>query len=214
MTPIPRTKTLLTILAFGLLAVGAAATSVAAKPGDGREAAKDGRETDREAAKHDREMEREAAKHQREVQREQRKELRDEVKEACKAAKDNASQAGRCEHLKDAVKARRVAHALLTAIRVHERELGRVTFRIHEVEQQLNGTGLNATARQSLETRLANLEERQERLIEKIADERAKLQRLHDKWAEVADHVRDRREKGEDGDEDGAATSTTTTAAA
>lgn len=198
MTPTPHRKTLLAILATGLLALGALATTASATNQTGdtdREAAKQEREAQREAAKQQREADREAAKQEREAAKEARKELREELKEACKDAKENSTLAERCEHLKDAVKARRVAHALLTAIRVHERELGRITFRIHEVEQQLNGTGLNETRRQALEVRLDHLEQRQARLIEKIADEKAKLEALHAKWEEVADHVRDRKEK-------------------
>jgi predicted nucleic acid-binding Zn-ribbon protein len=195
MTPIPRTNLLLALLATGTLVLGAFALSVEAKPGDGNatQERRDAAQEKREAAQ--------AAKEERKEMKEERKELRDEIKEACKDAKDNSTLKQRCEHLKDAVKARRVAHALLTAIRVHERELGRVTFRIHEAEQKLNGTGLNATERHSLEVRLDHLEQRQARLIEKIADERAKLQTLHDKWAEVADHVRDREKHGEDEDD-------------
>lgn len=205
MTPTPHRKTLLAILATGLLALGALATTASAQTNQtddtDREAAKQEREAQREAAKQQREADREAAKQEREAAKEARKELRDELKEACKGAKENSTLAERCEHLKDAVKARRVAHALLTAIRVHERELGRITFRIHEVEAKLNGTGLNATERQSLEVRLDHLEQRQARLIEKIADEKAKLEALHAKWEEVADHVRDRKEKHGSDDE-------------
>lgn len=212
MTPIPRTKLFLAVLATGLLALGAAATSVAAEPGEDAQERRDAAKERQEAKKAASEERREAVKER----NEERKELHERIKEACKEAKENATLAERCEHLKDAGKARRVAHALLTAIRVHERELGRITFRIHEVEAKLNGTGLNETARDSLETRLDHLEQRQDRLIEKIAGEKAKLEALHLRWAEVADHVRDRKEKHGDDEDDAPATtsSSSTTAAA
>jgi hypothetical protein len=230
MTPTPRTKLLMAVLATGLLAVGAFAVGVEAKPGDGRPdpaAEKDARyhemcdhpanatvqkRCDEYAARQQAMQDRKDIKQDRKDLREDRKELRDELKEKCKDAEANSTLAQRCEHLKDAVKARRVAHALLTAIRVHELELGRVEFRIHEVEAKLAGGNLTGNQTAALEHRLDKLNERHDRLIEKIADEKAKLQRLHDKWAEVADHLRDRKEKGEDdGGVDDADTDTSST---
>ncbi len=176
------------------------------QPGDGKAASQ---APDRNQAAQDHKQVAQDRKEAAKQQKEDRKELRDAIKE-CKAAGDNATAnatAKRCDHLKDAAKARRVAHALLTAIRVHERELGRVTFRIAEIQKQLQNSTLNATVKAHLQERLGHLQDRQAKLIEKIADEQAKLQRLHDKWSEVADHLRDRREKGEEdgGVEDGSA---------
>ena len=48
------------------------------------------------------------------------------------------------------------------------------------------------------EARLEKLNERHDKLILKIEAEHAKLQKIHDKWAEVRDDLRDRKEKGQD----------------
>jgi DNA gyrase/topoisomerase IV subunit A len=219
------TKILMAVLATGILAVGAIAVGVEAKPGDGQggPGPSGHDQADRDQAKADRQQDRQNASEARKALKEDRKELRDDVKEACKAAGANSTLAKRCDHLKDAVKARRVAHALLTAIRVHERELGRITFRIYEAQLALQNSTLNATEKAHLQDHLAKLQDRQQHVIEKIAEEKAKLQTLHDKWSEVADHLRDRKEKGEDDggvdDESGDAgddteTATSTSAAA
>ncbi|HUR61427.1 MAG TPA: hypothetical protein VM286_03570 [Candidatus Thermoplasmatota archaeon] len=187
MTPTSRPKILLALLATGILALGAIAVGVEAKPGDGQAASqaqdhKDAAQAHKEAAKQ---------------AHAERKELRDQIKEKCKAEDSNLTKE-ECKHLKDAVKARRVAHALLGAIRAHERQLGRVEVRISEVEAKLAAGNLTGNQTHALEVRLEKLEARHDRLIEKIESEQAKLQRLHDKWSEVADHLRDRKEKGED----------------
>jgi chromosome segregation ATPase len=189
MTPTSRPKILLALLATGILALGALAVSVEAKPGDGQ-AGSQAAQDHKDAAQ--------ARKDAAQQAHAERKELREDAKEACKAADENSTLAQRCAHLKDAVKARRLAHALLTAIRVHERELGRIEVRIHEVEVKLAAGNLTGNQTHALETRLAKLNERHDKIIEKIEAEQAKLQKLHDKWAEVADHLRDRKEKGED----------------
>jgi chromosome segregation ATPase len=181
----PRTKPLIALLAVGVLALGAVALSVDAKPDGGRDGP----------------AQSQAAKEHRQEAQDRAEAMREKAKQKCsEPANDTAAK--RCEKVKDlmggAAKARREAHALLTAIRVHERQLGNVDFRIHEVEQKLASGNLTANQTSELQNRLGHLKDRHDRLIEKIAAEKAKLQALHDKWAEVRDHLRDRKEKGED----------------
>jgi chromosome segregation ATPase len=239
MTPTPRTKFLLALLATGLLAAGAVATSVAAKPGDAQntsprpqdrpkgsqnatadqearyhemcdhpanatvekrcEAYRNAQERkdikdDRKQVKEDR---RNLTQDRKEL-REDRKELRDDVKDSCRQAAANSTAKARCDHLQDAVKARRVAHALLEAIRVHERELGRVDFRIEMAKERIASGNLTANQTREAQARLAHLEERHDRLVEKLKEEQAKLAALRDRWSEVKDHLKDREQAGED----------------
>jgi len=198
----PTTKILMAVLATGILALGAIAVGVEAKPGDdgGASGAKpcDHPASPQAAQRCQMAQDRRNVTQDRKDLRQDRRQLRDDVKEACDKAAANSTLAKRCEHLKDAVKARRVAHALLTAIRVHELELGRVEVRISEVQAKLAAGNLTGNETHALEVRLEKLNQRHDKLIEKIESEKAKLQTLHDKWSEVADHLRDRKEKGED----------------
>jgi predicted nucleic acid-binding Zn-ribbon protein len=131
-------------------------------------------------------------------QRKDTRELRDRVQDTCKEAKTNATAKQVCDHLKDAVKARRVAAALMTAIRVHEQELGRVDFRIDMLNERLASGNLTANQTAAAHDSLAKLQARHTALVQKIKDEQAKLASLRDRWTEVRDHMKDRQDKGQD----------------
>jgi chromosome segregation ATPase len=238
MTSTPRTKFLLAVLATGVLAIGAIATSVAAKPGDDGPRGAQGsppacdhpanatvqKRCDEARMKEQRkevQQDRKDLKDDRKQLKEDRKELRDQVKDFCEKAAANSTASQRCDHLKDAVKARRVAHALLSAIRVHERELGRIDFRIEMAKERIASGNLTGNQTSEAQDRLAHLEVRHDRLVEKLKDEQAKLAALRDRWSEVKDHLKDREERGEDNggvDAEGevtlASSSTSTSAAA
>lgn len=188
-----RPKILLALMATGILALGALAVSVEAKPGDGQPGPGQGAQDHKDAAQE----RRDGAQDRREAGQ-AHKELREDAKEACKAADANSTLAKRCDHLNGAVKARRVAHALLTAIRVHERELGRVDFRMEMVKDQLASGNLTANQTAEAQARLTHLQDRHDKLVQKIKDEQAKLASLRDRWSEVKDHLKDREDAGED----------------
>lgn len=199
MTPTPRTKFLVALLATGVLAVGAIAVAVDARPGDGPGNHPGANGTsDPNSGNQTMRQQRQQMRQDRQQVREDRRELRDQIADFCAHAAANSTAAQRCEHLKDAVKARRVALGLEVAIRVHERELGRVDVRIAMVKEKLASGNLTANQTAKAQDFLSHLQQRHDSLVQKIKDEQAKLAALRDRWMEVRAHIRQRIQKGED----------------
>lgn len=186
-TPRKTPRLALSLLAVGLLAMTAFASTALAKPGD------DAREKRVERS---------------EIQ-ERRGAAADAWKEQCRPdnATLNESMQRRCmvvKHFHDnATKARREARALYGAIAALERRIGRLEVREESLEDKLaagNFTG-NQTA-ESLQEAIDRIEEHQERAIERLQHLKERLAALHEKWQNVRDHVADRRGHGGDDEDD------------
>lgn len=181
-----KTTLFLTIAATGLLALGGLATAVAAQGDDDA--------SPREKAKE----RREAAQEQRDVRKEKMEVAKDAWQDCKRASHDNVSlnesAQRRCMAEKsfflNATHARREAKALTGAIAALERQIGRLEVREIHLEAKLaSGNYTGNESAESIQAAIEKIDAHQERLAEKLADLKARLAALHEKWQTVRDHV-------------------------
>lgn len=188
------------ILAAGLLALGAFAAPVLAQ----------GDSEDQDEAKDRREAARERAEAAREAAKERREAAQERYQDHCVDDADelNETQQERCMKFKEfadrAHKARREGHALLGAVSAMERRIGRLEVREEMLEQKLAAGNFsdNETA-ESIQAQIDKIEEHQERIMERLAHLKERLETLHDKWKAVREHVEERRHGAHDEDDEG-----------
>lgn len=209
-----RTNLAVTALCLGLLTVAALASPVAAQDDEDRSGS-DHREEARKQREHrqeNRSASIEAFKENRSAERQDRQDrmrAAHDAWEACKHdenATGNESVQDRCGDEKsfflNATKARREAHALLGAIAALERRIGRLEAREIALEQELAAGNHSANETAELQEKIEKIDSHQERMAERLADLRERLEARHEKWQSVREAVADHRHGDDDEDDD------------
>lgn len=212
-----RTKLYLALAATALLAIAAGSTVVEARPGSGPSDGGAHRADNSTAA---RDCSRAPDPAQCEKRVENAQEMREKRQEKCNPPANETAEK-QCKAAKEVakkgLKARREANALIHAIAAHEAILGKLEYKIAKVQQKLNDGNLTVNQTAELHKRLDRLEAMHDRQVAKIDELQAKLDGLKAKWAEVRDHVKERRERhqsdGADDDESEPTSTTTSTTA-
>lgn len=183
------TKRTLTLALLGAVAFAFAVAPALAKPGDGH----DGQASERKAAA-----------------REHREEMKERFHAVCDDP-ENETVEERCEKARHvgemAFKARRAAHALLMAIHATEKRIERLEDKEAALNASIQSGELSPENQTKAEHRLEVVQHQLEKARERLEKLQERLEKLHAKWAEVREHVAERRAKHMD-DEDESASPT------
>lgn len=197
------TRLSLSLLAVGLLAITAFASTVVAQPGEGS------------ASDHPRASERSERKAQMENRSAEREDRQERMRgahdawQACKRenATANESKQERCGDEKafflNSTHARREGRALYGAIAALERRIGRLEAREIVLEQEIASGNLSANETAEIQEKIEKIDSHQERMVERLQHLQDRLDALQAKWQSVRDHVAAKRHGSDDsGDAD------------